>query len=169
MNMGLKVIGVGLPRTGTTSLATALAELLNCDPSQIHHGMKLQSLTDKQLNFWLKCLKNQVTDEEIREYFEDFQAAIDIPVILIWKDLQRIYPDAKFILTVRDAEDMFESWHKTIGESLRVLHHPIYRWFLNQNHSVSSFMQQPFLIDSRRFCAARAALQKLQSLGKRKL
>ena len=52
----LKVIGVGLPRTGTTSLATALAELLNCANEQIHHGMKIQSLTDKQLNFWLKKL-----------------------------------------------------------------------------------------------------------------
>ena len=130
----LKVIGVGLPRTGTTSLATALAELLNCADEQIHHGMKIQSLTDKQLNFWLKLFNDkQVNDEEIRDYFDGFQAVLDIPVILFWKDLRRIFPEAKFILTVRNADSMFESWHKTIGESLRILNHPIYRWFLREN------------------------------------
>ena len=134
----LKVIGVGLPRTGTTSLATALAELLNCANEQIHHGMKIQSLTDKQLNFWLKLFDDKrVNDEEIRDYFDGFQAVLDIPVILFWKDLRRIFPKAKFILTVRNADSMFESWHKTIGESLRILNHPIYRWFLHENQLVS--------------------------------
>ena len=136
----LKVIGVGLPRTGTTSMAIALAELLNCADDQIHHGMKIQSLTDKQLNFWLKLFntERQVNDEEIKDYFDDFQAVLDIPVILFWKDLKRIYPNAKFVLTVRNADSMFESWHKTIGESLRILQHPIYRWFLHENPLVSN-------------------------------
>ena len=79
----------------------------------------------------------QVTDEEIRDYFDGFQAVLDIPVILFWKDLRRIYPEAKFILTVRNADSMFESWLKTIGESLRILNHPIYRWFLHENQLVS--------------------------------
>ena len=136
--LGPKVIGVGLPRTGTTSLAIALAELFNCDADQIHHGMKIQNLSEKQLNFWLKILKNnEVNDEDIRKYFDEFEAVLDIPVILIWKDLRRIFPNAKFILTVRNPESMFESWHKSIGESLRILNHPFYRWFLNQNQLVS--------------------------------
>ena len=79
----------------------------------------------------------RVNDEEIKDYFDGFQAVLDIPVILFWKDLRRIFPEAKFILTVRNADSMFESWHKTIGESLRILNHPIYRWFLHENQLVS--------------------------------
>ena len=86
------VIGVGLPRTGTMSTALALANLLNCEMSQIQHGMLLKKLRQDQLDFWIKALDGHVTDQEWRNYFEEYKACLDLPVIMFYKDILRAFP-----------------------------------------------------------------------------
>ena len=64
---GPVVIGVGLPRTGTLSTALALARLLDCDISRIHHGMQLNKLGQEQLDFWIKALESGGKDPRTKK------------------------------------------------------------------------------------------------------
>lgn len=76
-----KVFGIGLPRTGTTSLAVALLQM----------GFKTAH-----------C----VYDDEI---FELGDAFTDTPVFADWRELDVRYPGSKFVLTVRPFEQWIRS------------------------------------------------------------
>ena len=97
----MRVIGVGLPRTGTYSTAVALSRLLECDLNQVHHGMQLPNFTNRQLDFWIKALDGQVTDEEWRVYFRNYKACLDLPVILFYKDLIRHSGQLRYFFRVK--------------------------------------------------------------------
>jgi hypothetical protein len=76
-----KVFGIGLSRTGTTSLTRAL-ELL---------GYRA---------------KHYPTAES---HFDEYDALTDTPVTVRWRELDERYPDARFILTVRAMEPWLAS------------------------------------------------------------
>ncbi|MEM0980742.1 MAG: sulfotransferase [Cyanobacteria bacterium P01_H01_bin.58] len=76
-----KVFGIGLSKTGTTSLCQALAHL----GYRTLHTHQLVDLTA-------------------------YDAAADTPVALAFRDLDWRYPNSKFILTVRETEDWLISW-----------------------------------------------------------
>ena len=134
---GLRVIGVGLPRTGTWSTAMALAQLLKCEMSEIHHGMQLNELGQSQLDFWLKALDNQVTDQEWRLYFQSYRACLDLPAIIFYKDLIRVFPQAKVVMTTRDPLTWYDSWHNSIAKSLDLIQNPFYKRFLKVDAKVT--------------------------------
>jgi hypothetical protein len=46
--------------------------------------------------------------------FEGFTSTTDYPACTYWRELAEFYPDAKVILTVRDADSWFESVSETI-------------------------------------------------------
>ena len=46
-------------------------------------------------------------------------ASVDYPMSLYWKDLARLYPNAKVILTVRDPLKWYQSVRSTIREIIR--------------------------------------------------
>ena len=85
----MKVFGIGLSRTGTRSLVEAL-RLLGFNAV---HFPKDLGVFDKGVN-----------------------AGADLSVALNYKELYKKYPDARFILTVRDLNDWLDScewqWHK---------------------------------------------------------
>lgn len=136
---GLKVIGVGLPRTGTWSTALALSQLLHCDISRIHHGMQLNQLSSQQLDFWIQALDGQVSDEDWRVYFRSFEACLDLPAIIFYKDLIRVFPQAIVVLTVRDPDTWYKSWHASIADSLKLIENPFYKRFLDLDSRVTEF------------------------------
>lgn len=76
-----KVFGIGLSRTGTTSL---------------HYALQV-------LGF--RSIHNPIPIEAIEKY----DAACDIPVAIHFKKLDAKYPNAKFILTIRDLDQWLES------------------------------------------------------------
>lgn len=82
-----KVFGIGLPKTGQTSLATAM----------------------------------QIIGYHVVQYpYYDYQIksnnfAIDIPVALRYKELDKQFPNSKFILTTRE----YKSWIKSIKNHYR--------------------------------------------------
>ena len=114
----LQVIGLGLPRTGTSSLSAALAVLLD---GPVYHGgtqvvrgpeTDVRSLT-KVLNQWPP--KDITTDEEnkaiIRNLLDGYAAVQDVaPLYAYVRELPEMYPDAIFICSVRDVE----SWEKSM-------------------------------------------------------
>ena len=94
----LQVIGVGLPRTGTTSLTNALSYLLK---GSCFHGSRLPKLSEEEYDFWLRALgsqaesNNKPTTEEWRKMFQFERASLDMPSILFYKELMIAFPQVE--------------------------------------------------------------------------
>ncbi len=94
----LKVIGAGFPRTGTTSLKTAL-ELLGFGPCC--HMWELM----KPEHAWRWPMLSRAVDGKPVHWptvYRGFRSAVDSPGCFFWRKLARAFPEAKVILTVRD-------------------------------------------------------------------
>ncbi|WP_223428559.1 sulfotransferase family protein [Tateyamaria pelophila] len=93
-----KVFGIGLHKTGTTTLGTCFRELgfdhLSC-----------------RKDLLAKLRKGEV--EAIYSEIDKYQSFEDWPYPLMYKELAERYPDAKFILTLRkDADVWLRSFHR---------------------------------------------------------
>ena len=97
------IFGIGFPKTGTSSLASALRRL---GYKTIHgdgrgswpgadEGVSLIRAIDGG-NFRLPTLNL-------------FEAFVDNPYFVIWRQLDDMFPRAKFILTIREEETWIES------------------------------------------------------------
>jgi hypothetical protein len=106
--MTLEVIGVGMPRTGTLSLKTAL-EQLGFGPC--HHMVELFAHPE-QWPHWNRIGDGE--DIEWEDIFGRYRAVTDAPGVYFWRDLVERYPDAKVILTERDPERWYDSMQSTI-------------------------------------------------------
>jgi hypothetical protein len=100
---GAKVFGIGFHKTGTTSLCHALGALgyqaVHGDPSYApHRGDEGVSL--------LKLIENGVFRLPTIERYDAFT---DNPYFSIWRELDKEYPESKFILTLRDEQEWIES------------------------------------------------------------
>lgn len=90
-----RVFGIGLSKTGTTSLDAALARL----------GLRTE---------------HYFFDLHRLDADGDLQAGTDIPVTRAWKELDRRHPGAKFVLTVREEASWLESCRKHFGPPIGV-------------------------------------------------
>jgi sulfotransferase family protein len=105
----LRVIGVGLPRTGTTSLQAAL-EILGFGPC--HHMAELIDKPDQSKQFIRAYDKDKV---DFHALLKGYGSAVGAPAADFYKEIREVYPQAKLVLTVRDsAEKWFESFDSTI-------------------------------------------------------
>jgi hypothetical protein len=108
--MSLRVVGAGLPRTGTSSLGHALEYLL--------HGPRLHMSAIPGHPFdlgdgWRRALADEPVDWH--ELHEGYIAAVDWPSSMFWQELSARYPDAIVILSVReDAKTWLESMNATV-------------------------------------------------------
>jgi hypothetical protein len=105
--MALKIIGAGLGRTGTASLKVALEQL---GIGQCYH---MTEVMKDPANFqrWIDAADGNPDWETI---FNGYAATVDYPGCSFWRELAEYYPDAKILLTVRDATSWFESVNHTI-------------------------------------------------------
>ena len=104
----MKVIGSGFGRTGTLSLKAAL-EILGFAPC---YHMEEVIKRPSHIKHWQKIGHNQpVLWENI---FDDFQATVDFPASLFYRELLAHYPEAKVVHTVRDPERWYSSTAETI-------------------------------------------------------
>ena len=93
MSKNKKVFGIGLSKTATTSLSSAL-----------------EMLGYKTKHFPIRMLKYESGKLQIRpKYAKRYDAMTDIPIARFYKRLYRYYPKAKFILTVRDMDGWLDS------------------------------------------------------------
>ena len=106
--MGLKVIGAGFGRTGTLSLKLGL-ERLGFD--KCYHMMEMP-LVPHHIKVWRAAAAGQNVDWET--LFAGYQAAVDWPSCNFWRQQLKAFPDAKVILTRRDAEQWYASVMHTI-------------------------------------------------------
>jgi hypothetical protein len=110
--MSLSVIGAGFGRTGTDSMKTAL-EILGLGPC---HHMKELNANPAQRALWRSIVRGDTPDWN--RAFAGYHSATDWPSAFYWRQLSAFYPDAKILLTLRDAESWYASMQKTILRSL---------------------------------------------------
>ena len=105
--MTLKVIGAGMGRTGTASLKVALESL------ELGHCYHMSEVLKNPacIRDWIDAAEGKADWERI---FSGYAATVDNPGCNFWKELADFYPEAKVILTVRDADSWFESTNETI-------------------------------------------------------
>lgn len=103
----IKVIGAGLPRTGTTSMQAAL-ERLGFAPC--YHMAEVMTHPD-HVDRWLEAAAGKVrTREDWDRVFEGgYQAAVDWPASHYWRELADAYSEGKVVLTVRDPRTWYPS------------------------------------------------------------
>jgi hypothetical protein len=106
--MPLSVIGAGFGRTGTMSLKLALDQL---GFGPCYHMIEVFK-NPKAPGYWEAAADGKPVDWE--EVFAGYGSTVDWPGATFYKQLADAYPDAKVILTVRDAEAWFASTQATI-------------------------------------------------------
>jgi hypothetical protein len=107
----LKLIGAGFGRTGTFSLKNALEEL---SLSPCYHMTEL-FMNEGATEQWNAIVRGAAPDWY--SVFAGYQATVDWPACTYYKDLMRVYPDAKVLLSERDPEKWYESVANTIYPS----------------------------------------------------
>lgn len=105
--MTLRVIGAGFGRTGTASLKIALERLLG---GPCYHMSEVLGRAG-HVDLWLEVVAGKPDWPAI---FGNYVATVDFPASNYWRELAAFYPDAKIVLSVRDAERWFQSTQKTI-------------------------------------------------------
>src|SRR5215470_15480875 len=95
--MALKLIGAGLGRTGTLSLKAAL-ERIGYGPC--YHMIEILAAPERAHDW--------------DTIFHGYRATVDWPAAAFWCELADRYPDAKVLLSLRDADRWYESVMNTI-------------------------------------------------------
>ncbi len=106
--MTLRVIGFGVGRTGTFSMKLAL-EQLGFGPC--HHMEEVDAKSPKQVALWMSATQGTV---DMKKAYANFHSAVDWPTAAFCSELAAAFPEAKFILTVRDPEKWYASFSQTI-------------------------------------------------------
>jgi Sulfotransferase domain len=115
----MRVIGAGLPRTGTLTQKLALEQL---GFAPCYHWVNVLADLD-QVELWNRALDGEGPWEEV---FHGARATADWPGGYFYRELMDVYPDAKVLLSVRDPETWERSFRETIwtmchGESVMPL------------------------------------------------
>ena len=108
--MTLRVVGAGLPRTGTESLRQALEHLLG---GPCYHMRVIPGHPFDLGDGWRRALAGDYPDWD--SLFEGYVAAVDWPASFLWRELSEAYPGALVLLSVREsAEEWWQSADATI-------------------------------------------------------
>jgi Sulfotransferase domain len=116
----MKVIGAGLPRTGTLTQKLAL-EQLGVGPC--YHWVDVLADLDREVGLWNRALDGGAPWAEV---FDGYDSTVDWPGGYFYGELIEAYPEAKVLLSVREGRAWEPSFRETIwamcfGESLMPL------------------------------------------------
>lgn len=105
--MALKIIGAGMGRTGTASLKLALETL---GLGRCYHMSEVLKNPESAQD-WIEAANG---NPDWNKIFSGYGATVDNPGCGFWEELANYYPEAKVILTVRDANKWFDSTYETV-------------------------------------------------------
>ena len=113
----MQVLALGLPRTGTASMRSAL-ETLGYDHTA--HGFDLISHPELGPP-WMEAVNAKFFNQgkpygraEFDTFLGHCAAVTDMPCASFWEELMLAYPEAKIILVERDVEDWYKSFDATV-------------------------------------------------------
>jgi Sulfotransferase domain len=107
----VKLIGAGLPRTGTLTQKVAL-EMLGFGPC--YHMVNVLSDLD-QVPLWSEALAGRPDWTRI---LGGYESTVDWPSSFFYRDLMDVYPEAMVLLSVRDPARWERSMRETIWDTL---------------------------------------------------
>ena len=117
----MKVLCLGMSRTGTMSLFTGLQKL---GYTPYHMAVALGS-PRTSLSCWSEALDAKFNKkgkkwgrEEFDKILGDYDAVADVPCICFAEELVAAYPDAKVVLQMRDVEGWAKSMQGSAGKVL---------------------------------------------------
>jgi hypothetical protein len=145
------VIGAGLCRTGTSSFKKAL-EILGVGPC--YHMMEVGKNNDAAK--WDEFSRNpadlELLDSLLRGH--GYKSSCDLPSSPYWREQLALYPEAKVVLTARDAAKWYQSCEDTVFRMQR--NHPLTPfgiklcyWFGIISKSFGDFLDEIF---NKRIC-----------------
>jgi hypothetical protein len=103
----VKLIGAGLPRTGTLTQKVAL-EMLGVGPC--YHWVDVLADLDSVAT-WERAIDGEPIWNEV---FAGCQSTVDWPGGYFWRQLIDVYPHAKVLLSVRDPQAWEASFRETV-------------------------------------------------------
>jgi hypothetical protein len=103
----MRLIGAGLPRSGTLSQKVAL-EMLGFGPC--YHMVNVLGDLDQAAK-WQRALDG---DPDWEDIFGEHRSCVDWPASFYYRDLLDAYPDAKVVLSAREGEAWAISMRDTI-------------------------------------------------------
>ncbi len=113
--MGLRVIGAGLPRTGTASLKGTLERLTG---GPCYHMFELSQRKDVDRPKWIAALGGDLT--QLDDVLAGWTCAVDWPASIFWRELAERHPDALVILSHRgNSAAWWTSADATVWEVMR--------------------------------------------------
>lgn len=112
--MALEIIGAGFGRTGTESMKRAL-EMLGYGPCYYMYEVIPHK---ERFEAWQGIYDGDI-EPDWDAVFDGFRATVDWPAARYWRELADHFPEAKILLTYRDAESWYASMEKTILTILR--------------------------------------------------
>ncbi|MHB1809954.1 MAG: sulfotransferase family protein [Solirubrobacteraceae bacterium] len=107
--MSVRLIGAGLPRTGTLTQKVAL-EMLGFAPC--FHWVNVLADLDCVPD-WERAMDGEADWDAL---LQGSEASVDWPGGFFWRQLSEAYPDAKVLLSVREPEAWERSFRETIWE-----------------------------------------------------
>lgn len=119
MTTGLQIIGAGMGRTGTSSLKRAL-EQLGFGPC---HHMEEVFKHPAEVPVWERAARGAKVDW--KTLLSPYRSACDFPSAFYYRELMETFPDAKVILSVRDASSWYDSVRETILPAMMRFPNPI--------------------------------------------
>ena len=91
-----RIFGIGMHKTATSSLNDAL-NILGLDSAHWEDA------------HWAKAIWQEMMTNGRSDRLEGHYSLTDLPITLLYKELDKAYPNSKFILTVRDDQDWLQS------------------------------------------------------------
>jgi sulfotransferase family protein len=111
----LRVIGAGLPRTGTHSLRVALKQLLGGECYHMSYVFERENVDVPQ---WQNAVDSKPVDWD--SVLEGCTATCDWPSSVFWREQAEMCPDALIVLSVRDDPEVWwRSADRTVWPVLR--------------------------------------------------
>ena len=110
--MELEVVGAGFGRTGTQSLKLALEEL---GVGPFYHMMEVFGNTE-HIPLWAAATRGETPDWDA--LFANYRSTVDWPGCAFWRDLAAKNPNARILLSYRDSDDWYDSFHNTIYQAM---------------------------------------------------
>ena len=126
----MKVFGTGFGRTGTLSLKIAL-EKLGLGPC--YHMREVVS-HPSHIKIWYDISLGEHPNWS--RLFSGFNSAVDFPVSLFYEQLINKFPDAKFILTLRD----FDKWYISTANTIYKVPTMLPEWFKQVVYPIRIFI-----------------------------
>lgn len=104
----LKVVCLGLFRTGTNSLKKALETL---GYKKCHHFFEFSVHPEQEEYVNKLCRKESV---DLSKLYKDYDCAADVPTAIFMEEVFNQFPDALFVANIRDTDSWYRSCLDTV-------------------------------------------------------